>query len=105
MSYRFLLIGLSTARNPHSFPTRRSSDLSSPPSCRCSAAPSPSPRPGWSRHDPAPLPRRSEEHTSELQSRGHLVCRLMLEKKNSNPTRASSEEGERRLAEMTESIT
>src|SRR5437660_6090131 len=24
--------------------------------------------------------RRSEEHTSELQSRGHLVCRLLLEK-------------------------
>src|SRR5690625_6805188 len=27
---------------------------------------------------------RSEEHTSELQSRGHLVCRLLLEKKNCN---------------------
>src|SRR5690625_5797889 len=27
-------------------------------------------------------PARSEEHTSELQSRGHLVCRLLLEKKN-----------------------
>src|SRR5690625_3067160 len=26
---------------------------------------------------------RSEEHTSELQSRGHLVCRLLLAKKNS----------------------
>src|SRR5690625_5931788 len=25
---------------------------------------------------------RSEEHTSELQSRGHLVCRLLLENKN-----------------------
>src|SRR5207253_6138489 len=39
-------------------------------------------------HDPwsAPVnlgpPVRSEEHTSELQSRGHLVCRLLLEKKN-----------------------
>src|SRR5437870_6328826 len=35
---------------------------------------------------------RSEEHTSELQSRGHLVCRLLLEKKKqqlstSAPTR------------------
>src|SRR5690625_6982489 len=34
---------------------------------------------------------RSEEHTSELQSRGHLVCRLLLEKKktedDSNNTR------------------
>src|SRR5690625_6529576 len=29
-------------------------------------------RPNW---------KRSEEHTSELQSRGHLVCRLLLEKK------------------------
>src|SRR5687768_18058529 len=28
-------------------------------------------------------PARSEEHTSELQSRLHLVCRLLLEKKNS----------------------
>src|SRR5439155_26713957 len=28
-----------------------------------------------------PLKVRSEEHTSELQSRGHLVCRLLLEKK------------------------
>src|SRR2546422_6353053 len=29
---------------------------------------------------------RSEEHTSELQSRLHLVCRLLLEKKNSKQT-------------------
>src|SRR5207253_11211367 len=28
--------------------------------------------------------KRSEEHTSELQSRGHLVCRLLLEKKKKN---------------------
>src|SRR5207253_8650932 len=28
--------------------------------------------------------RRSEEHTSELQSRGHLVCRLLLEKKKTD---------------------
>src|SRR2546429_699934 len=31
--------------------------------------------------------RRSEEHTSELQSRLHLVCRLLLEKKKQNQTR------------------
>src|SRR5256884_3333996 len=30
---------------------------------------------------------RSEEHTSELQSRLHLVCRLLLEKKKKIPTR------------------
>src|SRR3989442_12004174 len=46
------------------------------------------PAAGWQpRHAPvpvvavSPLP-RSEEHTSELQSRPHLVCRLLLEKKN-----------------------
>src|SRR3712207_8558820 len=32
-------------------------------------------------HDPA----RSEEHTSELQSRQYLVCRLLLEKKTTTP--------------------
>src|SRR3989449_5142302 len=32
-------------------------------------------------HGPDLLARRSEEHTSELQSRLHLVCRLLLEKK------------------------
>src|SRR5687768_18094310 len=31
---------------------------------------------------PSSNPTRSEEHTSELQSRLHLVCRLLLEKKN-----------------------
>src|SRR5690625_6008806 len=31
-----------------------------------------------------PVHERSEEHTSELQSRGHLVCRLLLEKKKHN---------------------
>src|SRR5690625_6412084 len=30
---------------------------------------------------------RSEEHTSELQSRGHLVCRLLLEKKKLRASR------------------
>src|SRR3989442_8774158 len=39
-------------------------------------------------HDPAEerhaFVQRSEEHTSELQSRPHLVCRLLLEKKKKN---------------------
>src|SRR5216684_9160601 len=43
----------------------------------CSAATS-------SRHTSSVPPRRSEEHTSELQSRLHLVCRLLLEKKKKN---------------------
>src|SRR5436305_9801618 len=36
-------------------------------------------------------PVRSEEHTSELQSRPHLVCRLLLEKKKKNTTTYSAE--------------
>src|SRR3989442_14396225 len=37
----------------------------------------------WRRRN-AQRHRRSEEHTSELQSRPHLVCRLLLEKKKPN---------------------
>src|SRR5687768_17952346 len=38
---------------------------------------------------------RSEEHTSELQSRLHLVCRLLLEKKNeAEPKRPVEDRGE-----------
>src|SRR2546422_2419761 len=36
---------------------------------------------------PEPSAERSEEHTSELQSRLHLVCRLLLEKKKTNSNR------------------
>src|SRR3712207_8301816 len=39
-------------------------------------------------HDDGPAP-RSEEHTSELQSRQYLVCRLLLEKKKK--TRADTQ--------------
>src|SRR5690554_7587823 len=34
---------------------------------------------------------RSEEHTSELQSRPHLVCRLLLEKKKNNEMRPNNQ--------------
>src|SRR5690554_6976989 len=37
-------------------------------------------------------PLRSEEHTSELQSRPHLVCRLLLEKKKKNTSHCPSPE-------------
>src|SRR2546428_5008778 len=37
-----------------------------------------------------PRLRRSEEHTSELQSRSDLVCRLLLEKKNKKTRSAST---------------
>src|SRR5438034_8059575 len=74
-------------RRLHSFPTRRSSDLASRTISSC-WAPGPwrgsisgwSPQPSnWWMQDPRP--RRSEEHTSELQSHSDLVCRLLLEKK------------------------
>src|SRR5690625_6218564 len=38
-----------------------------------------------------PATTRSEEHTSELQSRGHLVCRLLLEEKKSERVRTGME--------------
>src|SRR5439155_2342593 len=44
-------------------------------------------------------PSRSEEHTSELQSRGHLVCRLLLEKK-----KKIVEQGLRNLIEHTDTL-
>src|SRR2546429_5483769 len=47
---------------------------------RNSSQPGTTPTPGIT-----PAPTRSEEHTSELQSRLHLVCRLLLEKKK-DPT-------------------
>src|SRR5689334_23577919 len=90
-------------RHLHSFPTRRSSDLPAASSPRATTSPSeptsPSTtatsstparcwpasraRPPRPRTSPAVYPAspRSEEHTSELQSQFHLVCRLLLEKK------------------------
>src|SRR5690606_41833268 len=71
-------------RDQHSFPTRRSSDLIRPVLLLRA-------KPASLDDDDAvlggALPReleraRSEEHTSELQSRENLVCRLLLEKKN-----------------------
>src|SRR5690606_41985091 len=42
------------------------------------------------RHERAPQALRSEEHTSELQSRENLVCRLLLEKKKIRPRYTNS---------------
>src|SRR5699024_12257353 len=77
----FCFIVGGTTRDLLSFPTRRSSDLTTP-----SSAPSPSspPEPWCSRARRSRPGPRSEEHTSELQSRFDLVCRLLLEKKNSS---------------------
>src|SRR5438874_8094349 len=91
-------------RDLHSFPTRRSSDLQVPELDRLVRAGAGElravgmilreRRPLWmgsERGDDADVEearclvrRRSEEHTSELQSRRDLVCRLLLEKKNKN---------------------
>src|SRR5439155_25350708 len=95
--------------NIHSFPTRRSSDLRHPgqhqhlrgsrqhvtftSKARIGASENglSAASEGHYRFEISQRPRarcksdmlsaRSEEHTSELQSRGHLVCRLLLEKK------------------------
>src|SRR2546422_3119655 len=44
----------------------------------------------WPTTDAMPATSRSEEHTSELQSRLHLVCRLLLEKKKHIERQAQS---------------
>src|ERR1039458_9759100 len=62
-------------RDLHSFPTRRSSDLIRVPMSTGEGRDD-------DRGDGAELGQRSEEHTSELQSLRHLVCRLLLEKKS-----------------------
>src|SRR5690625_6454352 len=79
-------------RGLHSFPTRRSSDLSVHlpaewqhirPAVRAAAPPPPLLTTEELSAKFTELTRRQiGEHTSELQSRGHLVCRLLLEKKN-----------------------
>src|SRR5947199_2837538 len=76
-------------RDLHSFPTRRSSDLSPATLAKCWPSPSvrtasalpPQARTAPSAPAVARRSPRSEEHTSELQSLRHLVCRLLLEKK------------------------
>src|SRR5690606_41521272 len=81
------------AGDRHSFPTRRSSDLSIIFTVHNTFAPLYPGRfylTGFFRAEKSPLisleipavrTERSEEHTSELQSRENLVCRLLLEKK------------------------
>src|SRR5437660_2983365 len=65
----------------NSFPTRRSSDLCSRAFSACRRRSSGSRAASTACASSAVSSSRSEEHTSELQSRGHLVCRLLLEKK------------------------
>src|SRR5207244_12323942 len=89
--YVFFLSGVLHNRQLLSFPTRRSSDLFRLKArflshCRIITNSIASARAGFSVtisvRSRAPF--RSEEHTSELQSPDHLVCRLLLEKKKYN---------------------
>src|SRR2546422_7936491 len=48
-----------------------------------------------------PQKRRSEEHTSELQSRLHLVCRLLLEKKKTEESHGAQRHALRRPGDTT----
>src|SRR5947208_9214734 len=98
--FMFLLIRYIDHRILHSFPTRRSSDLRRTPRSFAKRRSSSMSRLGltWvmseSGFPKEPYhcqstswygkPMRSEEHTSELQSPDHLVCRLLLEKKNTH---------------------
>src|SRR5947209_19327071 len=75
----FFFSGSAAHRDLHSFPTRRSSDLVhsltvSPDGTRVAVGSHAPPAGEFTMS-------RSEEHTSELQSRQYLVCRLLLEKK------------------------
>src|SRR5687767_15431770 len=81
-SIYFLMQRYDDHRHLHSFPTRRSSDLASE---RLAKRREREPPVIGERQD-AEDGRfsRSEEHTSELQSLAYLVCRLLLEKKNSS---------------------
>src|SRR5690625_5437370 len=93
----FYLLGLHLLL--HSFPTRRSSDLCTtlrPEITACTFASDSCWMASWESPNSAlldcttitsaPFRTRSEEHTSELQSRGQLVCLLMLVKKNTTTT-------------------
>src|SRR5207253_10892491 len=90
LSLLFFFLTVRPPRDLHSFPTRRSSDLAGVIATMPQTAPEIPPSTvglPWRIHSIANQPSvaaaaaRSEEHTSELQSRGHLVCRLLLEKK------------------------
>src|SRR2546429_2706070 len=77
-----LEFGETTAKSR--FPSRLKSPMAISPS-----APGVATKTGFP-NVPSPLPgMRSEEHTSELQSRLHLVCRLLLEKKKKYPRHAT----------------
>src|SRR5207249_11664913 len=89
LSFFFLCYG--HPRVLHSFPTRRSSDLHRLSQRWHDGRGEQWPRLHRRRSAPGSAPEfRSEEHTSELQSRFDLVCRLLLEKKKAERFREVS---------------
>src|SRR5690606_39411373 len=106
--FQFIFINfLGAQRLLHSFPTRRSSDLRAPERAyvgewvchRDVERGRQEPSRGARAHLDPPQRRternghrrsRSEEHTSELQSRENLVCRLLLEKKKKKRSKNNS---------------
>src|SRR5207253_11414995 len=92
-SLLFYYQGARDSRDLHSFPTRRSSDLRAFELFAQAERTSDRAQGGLGLglalvkrlcelHGGSVTVHRSEEYTSVLQSRGHLVCRLLLEKKN-----------------------
>src|SRR3712207_8765776 len=81
----FVFEGYGGHRDLHSFPTRRSSDLEGErreqDECRRHHVLRQPLAQALAQRVGGSLAHRSEEHTSELQSRQYLVCRLLLEKK------------------------
>src|SRR2546425_5071475 len=69
---------------PASRISNRNAPLHRPPIGRAASSISHAPRSLW-----RTSAWRSEEHTSELQSLAYLVCRLLLEKKKTKPTRTT----------------
>src|SRR6267143_4975610 len=81
--YIFLFFFLMIRRPPRSTLFPYTTLFRSGRPCRASPGPRRPPTAGCSPRCPEG-PARSEEHTSELQSQFHLVCRLLLEKKKKN---------------------
>src|SRR5690625_7102487 len=88
--YTYLVQPYRAHRHLHSFPTRRSSDLESKHCNKYNQCYIRLCFYFWVLANSRNGHCRSEEHTSELQSRGHLVCRLLLEKKKVTETMKGS---------------
>src|SRR2546430_7326522 len=78
---RSTLFPYTTLFRSHRPPACRRTTVTGPPTARRRRA---APQPLGATWGPGHTNSRSEEHTSELQSQSNLVCRLLLEKKNTH---------------------